>query len=112
MGYVLNVIKNISHLVQDCGISIDNTLDHHIILRETRTTRTPECWDTPRHLMITHTSELHQIPSQNKTKTKLQILKKLPKIKIIKFCIKLYLQHTFWSCLIRCIDMKWIQPEM
>ena len=35
----------------------------------------PAFWDTPRRLMITHTSDSHQIPSQKKTKSKLQILK-------------------------------------
>ena len=29
--------------------------------------------DTPRHLMITHTIESYWIPSQKKTKSKLQI---------------------------------------
>ena len=38
--------------------------------------------------------------------------KKLPKISIFKFCKKLYTWHTFWSCLIRCINTKWIQPEL
>ena len=37
-------------------------------------TRTPAFWDTPHRSMITHTSDSHQIPSQNKTKSKLQIL--------------------------------------
>ena len=41
----------------------------------TRTTRMPAFWDTLRCLMITHTSDSHQIPSQNKTKSKLQSLK-------------------------------------
>ena len=60
----------------------------------TRTTRTPAFWgyppppndypyhwvileneDTPRRLMITHTIESYWIPSQKKTKSKLQILK-------------------------------------
>ena len=36
----------------------------------------PAFWDTPRRLMITHTRDSHKIPSQNKTKSKLQILKK------------------------------------
>ena len=40
--------------------------------------------------MITHTSDSDQIPSQNKTKSKFQIQKKLPKILIFKFCKKLY----------------------
>ena len=35
--------------------------------------------------MITHTSDSHQIPSQNKTKSKLQIKKKSPKIKFWNF---------------------------
>ena len=34
--------------------------------------------------MITHTSDSHQTPSQNKTKSKLQIKKKMPKIQILK----------------------------
>ena len=45
--------------------------------RITRTTRTPAFSETPCHPMITHTSDSHQIPSQNKTKSKLQIWKKL-----------------------------------
>ena len=57
-------------------------------------TRTPAFWDTPPpRPMITHTSGSHQIPSQNKTKS--------------KFCKRLYMRHTSWSCLIRCINMKW-----
>ena len=32
-------------------------------------------WDTPLRPMITHTSDSHQIPSKNKTKSKFQILK-------------------------------------
>ena len=34
--------------------------------------------------MITHTSDSHQIPSQNNTKSKLQILKKMPTIQILQ----------------------------
>ena len=41
----------------------------------TRSTKMPAFWDTPHHPMITHTSDSHQIPSQNKTKSKLQIKK-------------------------------------
>ena len=36
--------------------------------------------DTPRRLMITHTIESYWIPSQKKTKSKLQIFKKIAKI--------------------------------
>ena len=73
----------------------------------------PVFWDTPGCPVITHTSDSHQIPSQNKTKSKLQIFKKqLPKIQILKFCQKLLMQHTFWNCLIRCTNMRWIQTEL
>ena len=56
-------------------------------------TRTPAFWDTPCHPMITHTSDSHQIPSQQKTKSKLWIWKKLPKFQILKFCKKRYTRH-------------------
>ena len=58
----------------------------------TRTTETPAFWDTPRRPMITHshTSDSHQIPSQNKTKSKLQILKNCQKL---TFCKKLHVTH-------------------
>ena len=92
----------------------------HCLLVITRTTRTPAFRDTPRCLMITHTSDSHQIPSQNKTKSKLQSLKqdkvtkfkKMTKIQILEFCKKVYTRHTFRSCLIRCIYIKWIQPKL
>ena len=38
--------------------------EHKLI--QTRTTRTPAFWDTPRCPMITHTSDSHQFPCQNK----------------------------------------------
>ena len=63
---------------------------------KTRTTRMPVCSDTPRHpwlpILVIH------IRSQVKTKQS-QSYKSL--IQILKFCKKLYMQHTFWSCLIR-----------
>ena len=46
-----------------------------VVAGATRTTRTPAFWDTPCRPMITHTSDSMQIPSQNKAKSKLQILK-------------------------------------
>ena len=39
----------------------------------TRTTRMPAFWGYPRHPMITHTIDSYWIPSQNKTKSNLQI---------------------------------------
>ena len=49
--------------------------------------------------------ESHWIPSQKKTESKLQIKRMC---QIFKFLNKLYTRHTFWSCLIRCANMKWI----
>ena len=51
-------------MAQSCPVQI-----HY----ETRTTRTPAFWDTPRRPMITHTNDSHQTLSQNKKKSKLQI---------------------------------------
>ena len=48
-------------------------------------TRMPGFWDTPRRPMITHTSDSHWIPSQNKTKSQLQIFEKCQKFKIWNF---------------------------
>ena len=82
-------------------------------LIQTRTTINACILRYPHHPMSTHTSDSHQIPSWNKTKSKLQILnKKLPKIQILKFCKKCYMRHTSWSCLIKCINIKWIQPKL
>ena len=47
--------------------------------------------------MITHTTGSYWISSQKKT------------AKIFQFLNKLYMRHTFWSCLIRCTNMIWIQ---
>ena len=49
----------------------------------TRTTRTPAFWDTPRRPMITHTSDSHQIQSENKT-SKLHILNNCQKFQILQ----------------------------
>ena len=76
-----------------------HTWRHQLI---TRTTRTPAFWGYPRRLMITHTIESYWIPSQKMTKSKLQILK----------IRQNYTRHTFWSCLIRCANMKWIRWEL
>ena len=83
-------------------LSIFHSVDDEFILAITRTTRTPAFWDIPRCAVITHTSDSHQIPSQNKTKIKATKFKNLPKIQILKFWQKLYTWHTFWSSLIRC----------
>ena len=75
---------------------------------KTRTARTPAFWEYPSRPMITHTIDSNWIPSLNMTKSKLQILKNLPKLDISKFWNKLYTRHTSWSCLIRGVNIKWI----
>ena len=55
---------------------------------------------------------IHISQKSKQDKVKITNFKKLPKIQICKFCNNPYMQHTFWSCLIRCINMKWIQPEL
>ena len=45
----------------------------HLSSSETRTTRTPAFWGYPHRLMISHTIESYWIPSQKKTKSKLQV---------------------------------------
>ena len=48
-------------------------------------------------------------PKSKKDKVKVTNLRNSPKFHILEFSNKLYMQHTFWSCLIRCANMKWIQ---
>ena len=48
-------------------------------------TRTPAFWDTPRRPMITHTTDSHQIPSWNNTKSKLKFLKNYQNFKFCNF---------------------------
>ena len=61
--------------------------------------------DTPHRLVITHTIESYWIPSQKKTKSKLQILN----LQIFLFWNGHYTRHTLWCCSIRCANMKWIR---
>ena len=42
-------------------------------------------------------------------KVKVTNLKNSPKFQIFEFWNGHYTWHTFWSCLIRCANMKWIQ---
>ena len=42
-------------------------------------------------------------------KVKVTNLKNLPEFAILEFWNKPYTWHTFWSCLIRCANMKWIR---
>ena len=77
------MIKPILQFTMNKWIYLGLKTNHLIVIKyppqgrqeQTRTTRTPAFWDTPRRPMITHTSDSHQIPSQNNTKSKLQNLK-------------------------------------
>ena len=82
-----------------------------MITNSTRTNRTPAFRDTPAApwlpiLVIDIRSQIKRRQSQSYK------FKKMPKIQILKFCKKLNTGHTFWYCLIRCIYMKWTQPEL
>ena len=52
--------------------------------------------------MITHTSDSHQIPSQNKTKSKLQILKNAKNSNLLILQEKLHMTH-----LLKLLDMMY-----
>ena len=60
--------------------------------------------NTPRRPMITHTIDSYQIPSQNKTKWKLRIWKFAQNSNFI-ILQKIITRHTFWSCLVRCVNL-------
>ena len=52
---------------------------------------------------------LSHIGSQvKKNKVKVTDLNNLPKFPILKFWNEYYTRHTFWNCLIRFVNMKWI----
>ena len=75
----------------------------------TRTTRTPAFWgypppphDYPYHWVILD-------PKSKDDKVKVTNFKNSPKFQIYRFLNVHYTRHTFWSCLIRCANMKWIR---
>ena len=76
---------------------------------KTRTTRTPSFWgypppphDYPYHWVILD-------PKSKDDKVKVTNFKNSPKFQIFEFWNGHYTRHTFWSCLIRCANMKWIR---
>ena len=75
----------------------------------TRTTRTPAFWGypPPRHDYSYHWVILD--PKSKEDKVKVTNLKNSPKFQIFEFWNGHYTRHTFWSCLIRCANMKWIR---
>ena len=75
---------------------------------KTKTTRTPAFWgypppphDYPYYWVILD-------PKSKDDEVKVTNWKNLPKFQISKFWNKRYTWHTFWSCWIRCANMKWI----
>ena len=79
------------------------------LLGLTRTTRTPAFWrypsppnDYPYHWVILD-------PKSKEDKVKVTNLKNLQKFQIFQCWNGHYTQDTFWSCLIRCANMKWIR---
>ena len=75
----------------------------------TGTTRTPAFWGYP---PPPHDYPYHGVildPKSKEDKVKVTNLKNSPKFQIFEFCNGHYMQHTFWSCLIRCANMKWIR---
>ena len=48
-------------------------------------------------------------PKSKEDKFKVSNLQNLPKFQMFEFLNKCDTRHTFWSCLIRCANMKWIQ---
>ena len=76
---------------------------------KTRTTRTPAFWGYPQP---PHDYPYYWVildPKSKEDKVKVTNLKNLPKFQKFKFWNKHYTRHTFWSCLIRCANMKWIR---
>ena len=80
-----------------------------IHINRTRTTRTPAFWgypppphDYPYHWVILD-------PKSKEDKVKVTSFKNSPKFQIFEFWNGHYMRHTFWSCLIRCANMKWIR---
>ena len=75
----------------------------------TRTTRAPAFWGYP---PLPHEYPYYWVildPKSKEDKVKVTNLKNLPKLQIYVFWNKHYMEHNFWSCLIRCANMKWIQ---
>ena len=72
-----------------------NTRRPKLALGKTKTT-TFAFWEypPPPTPMTTNTIDSYCVPSQNKTKSKLQIKKKLPKIHILEFCKTRYVDGT------------------
>ena len=68
--------------------------------------------DTPPPPPPPHDYPYHWVildPKSKEDKVKVTNLKNSPKFQISGFWNWHYTRHTFWSCLIRCANMKWIR---
>ena len=82
---------------------------HCFLHRKTRTTRVPAFWGYP---LLPHDYPYYWVildPKSKQDKVKVTNLKNLPKVQILEFWNKHYTWHTFRSCMIRCVNMKWNQ---
>ena len=71
----------------------------------------PAFWECHRRPMITHTIDSYPIISVKTRQIRVKNFTKLPKIQNLekKPQKQPYTRHTFLSCLIRCVNMKWIR---
>ena len=111
MGEITYPFPNFKCCTVDVWECMSNFIPHFII-DVTRTTRTPAFWgypppphDYPYHWVILD-------PKSKDDKVKVTNVKNSPKFYIFEFWNGHYTQHTFWSCLIRCANMKWIRWEL
>ena len=72
----------------------------------TRTTRTPAFWEYPPPPLE---YPYYWFISDPKSKQDSQCYIFEEFVKNSNFAKKLYAWHTFWSCLIRCVNLKWIR---
>ena len=81
---------------------------HHILWlwMWTRTTKTFAFWGYP---PPPHDYPYYWVIVDPQVKRRQSQSYKVKEFAKISFCNKLYKRHTFWSCLIRCANMKWIQ---
>ena len=72
-------------------------------------TRTPAFWGYP---PPPHDYQYHWVildPKSRDDKVKVTNFKNSPKFQIFEFWNWQYTLHTFWTCLIRCANIKWIR---
>ena len=96
------VTLKVTSLVPDVWVKPTGRLCHHWEQWRTRI-RTPAFQDPPHDYLYC------SFISDPKSKQDKVIVTNCQKFKFWKFARKLYTQHTFWTCLIRCVTMKWIQ---